>query len=60
MPCSLSSISFQQILFKIEMASSVLKSIRKDDFTALVDLKDAHFQVPIHKAIESASVLSVR
>ena len=33
----------QQMPFRIEMASSVLNSIRKD-------LKDAYFQVPIHKA----------
>ena len=36
----------------MEMASLVLKSIREDDFMALVDVKDAYFQVPIHRVYQ--------
>ena len=40
----------QQTLFRMEMASFVLKSIRKNGFMASVNLKDVYFQVPIHRA----------
>ena len=38
----------QQTPFKMETASSVLLSVRKGDFLASVDLKDAYFQIPVH------------
>ena len=38
----------RQTLFKMETTASVLLSVRKDDFLASVDLKDAYFQIPIH------------
>ena len=38
----------QQTSFKMETASSVLLSMRKDDFLASIDLKDAYFQIPVH------------
>ena len=40
----------QQTPFKMETASSVLNSVEKDNFMALVDLKDMYFQMPTHKA----------
>ena len=38
----------QQTPFKMEAASSVLLSVRKGDFLASIDLKDAYFQIPVH------------
>ena len=38
----------QQTPFKMETASSVLLSVRKGDFLASIDLKDAYFQIPVH------------
>ena len=34
--------------FKMETVASVLLSVRKGDFLASLDLKDAYFQIPIH------------
>ena len=34
--------------FKMETVASVLLSVREGDFLASLDLKDAHFQIPIH------------
>ena len=34
--------------FKMETVATVLASIRKGDFLASIDLKDAYFQIPIH------------
>ena len=36
--------------FKMETAASVLLSARKGDFLASLDLKDAYFQIPIHRS----------
>ena len=45
-------LSFQRVHtttpFKMETASSVLLSVRKGDFLASIDLKDAYFQIPVH------------
>ena len=38
----------QQTPFKMETASSVLLSVRRGDFLASIDLKDAYFQIPVH------------
>ena len=38
----------QQTPFKMETASSVLLSVRKGDFLASINLKDAYFQIPVH------------
>ena len=38
----------QQTSFKMETASSVLLSVRRGDFLASIDLKDAYFQIPVH------------
>ena len=38
----------RQTPFKMETTASVLLSVRKGDFLASVDLKDAYFQIPIH------------
>ena len=38
----------QQTPFKMETASSVLHSVRRGDFLASIDLKDAYFQIPVH------------
>ena len=38
----------QQTPFKMETAASVLLSVRKDDFLASIDLKDAYFQILVH------------
>ena len=38
----------QQTPFKMETASSVLLSVRKGDFLASIDLKDASFQISVH------------
>ena len=35
--------------FKMETVASVLASIREDDFMASIDLRDAYFQIPIHR-----------
>ena len=37
-----------QTPFRMETASSVLLSVRRGDFLASIDLKDAYFQIPIH------------
>ena len=39
--------------FRMETVTSVLASIREGDFLASIDLKDAYFQVPIHRSIEA-------
>ena len=36
--------------FKIETVASVLLSVREGDFLASLDLKDAYFQIPIHRS----------
>ena len=36
--------------FKMETVASVLLSIREGDFLASLDLKDAYFQIPIHRS----------
>ena len=36
--------------FKMETVSSVLLSVREGDFLASLDLKDAYFQIPIHRS----------
>ena len=38
----------QQTPFKMETTSSVLLSVRRGDFLASIDLKDAYFQIPVH------------
>ena len=38
----------RQTSFKMETTASVLLLVRKSDFLASVDLKDAYFQIPIH------------
>ena len=40
----------QQTRFKMETVATVLTSIRKGDFMASIDLSDAYFQVPVHRA----------
>ena len=35
--------------FKMETVASVLLSVREGDFLASLDLKDAYFQIPIHR-----------
>ena len=39
-----------QTPFKMETVTSVLASIKENDFLASIDLKDAYFQIPIHQA----------
>ena len=36
--------------FKLETVASVLLSVREGDFLASLDLKDAYFQIPIHRS----------
>ena len=36
--------------FKMETVTSVLVSVREGDFLASLDLKDAYFQIPIHRS----------
>ena len=36
--------------FKMETVTSVLLSVREEDFLASLDLKDAYFQIPIHRS----------
>ena len=36
--------------FRMETVASVLASIREGDFLASIDLKDAYFQIPIHRS----------
>ena len=36
--------------FTMETAASVLLSVREGDFLTSVDLKDAYFQIPIHRS----------
>ena len=40
----------QLTLFKMETVTSVLLSVREGDFLASLDLKDAYFQIPIHRS----------
>ena len=40
-----------QTPFKMETVTSVLLSVREGDFLASVDLKETHFQIPVHQAI---------
>ena len=40
----------QQTRFKMETVASVLLSVREGDFLASLDLKDAYFQIPIHRS----------
>ena len=37
-----------QTPFRMETPNSVLLVVRKDDFLASIDLKDAYFQIPVH------------
>ena len=39
-----------QTPFKMETAASVLLSVQEGDFLAFVDLKDTHFQIPVHRS----------
>ena len=36
--------------FKMETVASVLLSVREGDFLASLDLKDAYFQIPVHRS----------
>ena len=38
----------QQTPFRMETPNSVLLTVRKNDFLASMDLKDAYFQIPVH------------
>ena len=38
----------QQTPFRMETPSSVLLTVRKNDFLASIDLRDAYFQIPVH------------
>ena len=38
----------QQTPFRMETPNSVLLTVRKNDFLASIDLKDAYFQIPVH------------
>ena len=40
----------QPTRFKMETVASVLLSVREGDFLASLDLKDAYFQIPIHRS----------
>ena len=40
----------QLTLFKMETVAPVLLSVREGDFLASLDLKDAYFQIPIHRS----------
>ena len=40
----------RQTPFKMETATSVLLSIREGNFLASLDLKNAYFQIPIHRS----------
>ena len=40
----------RQTPFKMETVSSVLSSIRENDFLASIDLRDAYFQIPVHRS----------
>ena len=40
----------RQTPFEMEAAASVLLSVREGDFLASMDLKDAYFQIPIHRS----------
>ena len=37
-----------QTPFRMETPNSVLLAVRKNDFLASIDLKDAYFQIPVH------------
>ena len=38
----------QQTTFRMETPNSVLLTVRKNDFLASIDLRDAYFQIPVH------------
>ena len=38
----------RQTPFRMETPNSVLLAVRKDDFLASIDLKDAYFRIPVH------------
>ena len=38
----------QQTPFRMETPNSVLLTVRKNDFLASIDLRDAYFQIPVH------------
>ena len=42
--------SVRQTPFKMETVASVLLSVWEGDFLASVDLKDAYFQIPVHRS----------
>ena len=48
-----------QTPFKMETAASVLLSVRDGDFLASVDLKDAYFQIPVHRSSRKLLLRSV-
>ena len=41
----------RQTPFRMETVTSVLSSFRENDFLASIDLKDAYFQIPIHRSL---------
>ena len=41
-----------QTPFKMETAASVLLSMQEGDFLDSVDLKDAYFQIPVHRSLQ--------
>ena len=40
--------------FKIETVASVLLNVREGDFLSSLDLKDAYFEIPIHRSSREA------
>ena len=44
------NVSVLQTPFRMETVASVLSSIRGGDFLASIDLKDAYFQIPVHRS----------
>ena len=40
----------RQTPFRMETPSSVLLAVRKEDFLASIDLKDAYFQILVHRS----------
>ena len=45
------SMFLLQTEFGMETVASVLSSIREGDFLVSVDLRDAYFQIPIHRSL---------
>ena len=43
-----------QTPFRMETPNSVLLAVRKNDFLASIDLKDAYFQIPVHPLLQEA------